>query len=243
MITQAIQIFEDLLGIGKANAEQLRKPYIQWAQDLTLQLVRSYESRVKLWIRAVCDPPDHSIDLNWDDQDEIIMGKTWCAPMLIVMRPSRYMPFDAARQWERADRETSKRWLKSFAEMFTIHIKMRIDRLAGVETVELAKQPKARSQGLGNDGSRAGVASRNAEGGAKAVTPDQSSSARSVAVDAYIDEVFQLTNKRITRKDIWKSARYSTRTEFERWQRCDARATRAAHERFTRILAEKPHLK
>lgn len=52
------------------------------------------------------------------------------------------MPFDTTRQWERADRETSKQWLKSFAELFTIHVKMHIDRLAGQKIVELAKQPK-----------------------------------------------------------------------------------------------------
>jgi hypothetical protein len=62
--------------------------------------------------------------------------------MLLVMQPSRYMTFDAARQWERADRETSKGWLSSFAEMFTIHVKIHIDRLAGEKIVELAKQHK-----------------------------------------------------------------------------------------------------
>jgi hypothetical protein len=139
---QAIQVFHDLLAIGKANAEYLEKMYIQWAHDLTLELIEIYENRVKLWIRAVCDPPDYSTDLNWKDPDEIIMGKTWCAPMLLVMQPSRSMPFDAARQWERVDRETSKQWLNSFAEMFTIQVKTFIDRLAGEKTVEFAKQPK-----------------------------------------------------------------------------------------------------
>jgi hypothetical protein len=52
------------------------------------------------------------------------------------------------------------------------------------------------------------------------------------------------TGKRITRTDIWKSARYKNRTEFERWERQDARRpNRAAHERFTQILNEKPDLK
>lgn len=143
MIAQAIHVFHDLLAIGKANTEQMDKPYIQWAHDLTMELIETFEDRVKFWIRAVCDPPDYDTDLNWDDPDEVIMGKTWCAPLLLIMQPSRYMPFDAARQWERADRETSKQWLKSFAGMFTIHVKMQIDRLAGEKTVELAKQPKS----------------------------------------------------------------------------------------------------
>jgi hypothetical protein len=67
---------------------------------------------------------------------------------------------------------------------------------------------------------------------------------RRAAVDAYIDEVFKKTGRKVTRTDIWKTARYRTRTEFERWERKDPRnPNRAAHERFTRILAEKPHLK
>ncbi len=69
---------------------------------------------------------------------------------------------------------------------------------------------------------------------------------RRAAVDAYIEEVFRTIAKRITRTDIWKSARYKTRTEFERWQRndpTDRRKNKTADERFTRILTEKPHLK
>jgi len=67
---------------------------------------------------------------------------------------------------------------------------------------------------------------------------------RRAAVDAYIDEVFNRTGKRITRTDIWKKAGYKSRTEFERWERNDPnRPNKAAHENFTRILSEKPHLK
>lgn len=66
---------------------------------------------------------------------------------------------------------------------------------------------------------------------------------RRAAVDTYIAEVLKQTGKRITRTEIWKHARYKTRTQFERWERGDQRATKTAHELFTRILAEKPHLK
>ncbi len=243
MIPQAVRVFHDLLAIGKANAEQLSKPYIQWAHDLTMKLIETYEIQVKLWIRAVCDPPDYSSDMDWSEPDEVIMGRTWCAPMLLVMKPSRYMPFDAARQWERVDRETSKKWLKSFAEMFTIGIKIHIDRLAGEKTLELAKQPKPAQNGAGNDGLRQEAVARPLGAAARADNRHMPDNARCEAVDAYIEEVYRQTGKRITRTDIWKSARYKSRTEFERWQRCDARATSAAHERFTRILAEKPHLK
>jgi hypothetical protein len=68
---------------------------------------------------------------------------------------------------------------------------------------------------------------------------------RHAAVDAYIEEVFQKTGKVIKRSDIWRQARYKTRTEFERWQRNDQEnPNKTAHERFTRIIfIEKPHLK
>jgi hypothetical protein len=68
--------------------------------------------------------------------------------------------------------------------------------------------------------------------------------ARREAVDAYIEEIFSQTGKRITRTEIWKWARYKTRTEFERWERNDPKnPNKVAHERFMRILWEKPHLK
>ncbi len=66
---------------------------------------------------------------------------------------------------------------------------------------------------------------------------------RREAVNAYIEEVRSKTGKRLTRSDLWRSQRYKSRTEFERWERNDRRATKAAHEKFTRMLEEKPHLK
>ena len=63
-------------------------------------------------------------------------------------------------------------------------------------------------------------------------------------VDAYIEEILAKTGKKIRRTDIWKSVGYKTRTEFERWQRRDpAKVNKAADERFTKLLAKKPHLK
>ena len=139
---QAIKVFNDLLEIGRIHKERLAMPHIKWAHDLTLELIKSNENLVKMWVRAVCDPPDHDIDFSAEDPDDLIIGKTWCAPELIVMRPSRGMPFYPEYQWDRTDRETTKQWLKSFAEMFTIRIKLHIDRLADEETVKLAKQPR-----------------------------------------------------------------------------------------------------
>ncbi len=73
---------------------------------------------------------------------------------------------------------------------------------------------------------------------------ERAGASRRAQVDAYIEEVCKATGKRITRTDIWRFARYKTRTEFERWERNDPnRPNQAADERFTKILKEKPHLK
>jgi hypothetical protein len=66
---------------------------------------------------------------------------------------------------------------------------------------------------------------------------------RRALIDDYINEVGKMTGKKITRKDIWREARYKDSTEFERWQRNDPRTTEAATRAIKRILDEKPHLK
>jgi hypothetical protein len=74
-------------------------------------------------------------------------------------------------------------------------------------------------------------------------TEDETTDRRAL-VNAYIEDVRSKIGKRITRKDIWLKAGYKTRTEFERWERLDAKhPNQAADENFTRILREKPHLK
>ena len=63
---------------------------------------------------------------------------------------------------------------------------------------------------------------------------------RRSAVDAYIEGVFNRTGKRITRTDIWRAARYKTRTAFEWWEQKDPRATKTADERFTGFSRKSP---
>ena len=77
----------------------------------------------------------------------------------------------------------------------------------------------------------------------KTVVSGLSNNSRRKAVDAYIEEVFSRTGKRINRTDIWKHAAYKSRTEFEKWERNDPKkVNKTAHERFTGILTKKPHL-
>jgi hypothetical protein len=109
---------------------------------------------------------------------------------------------------------------------------------------------RARKAGHSSNGNAIGITepkpneSGGKDAGPAVSTAENVGTDRRAAVDAYIEEVFKQKGKRITRTDIWKSARYKSRTEFERWERNDLdHSNKTAHERFARILAEKPHLK
>jgi hypothetical protein len=54
--------------------------------------------------------------------------------------------------------------------------------------------------------------------------------------------VFETTRRRVFKKDIWTAAGYSDRTEFERFQRGDARTTASAAANFERVLKTEPKL-
>jgi len=114
-------------------------------------------------------------------------------------------------------------------------------RAAALETAAAAGGPPKTLTPRGTE--PGGNEPTHTEAGPAVNSPGGNGADRRAAVDAYIGEVFRRTGKRITRTDIWRSARYKSRTEFERWERQDRRATKAADERFTRILAEKPHLR
>ena len=67
---------------------------------------------------------------------------------------------------------------------------------------------------------------------------------RRAQVDDYIEEVFRVRKKHISRSDIWKTAGYKDATAFQRWQRNDRRSSESDNRAFTRLLLlEKPNLK
>ncbi len=63
-------------------------------------------------------------------------------------------------------------------------------------------------------------------------------------IETYQREVREKKGKRLTQKEIWSAAGYETRTEGERWMRCDPKRVNAeADKNISRVLREKPHLK
>src|ERR1039457_244756 len=136
---EALRIFKELIEVGRANEERLGISHLEWAEGQAKDLIRYHAYRIEIWVRDVCDKQGY--DPN-EDEDEQIFWRKWQAPMLLVMKPSRFMPYDAATVWERNEPETSARWLKSFAEAYVLHLEMKVRRAAGDAALELAKQPK-----------------------------------------------------------------------------------------------------
>jgi hypothetical protein len=58
-------------------------------------------------------------------------------------------------------------------------------------------------------------------------------------IEAFILKIAE-TGRKISRTEIWLAAGYSDKTEFERFQRDDARTTRTARKNFTRVLNLSP---
>jgi hypothetical protein len=131
------------------------------------------------------------------------------------------------------------------------HLAMKIRKLKGevangyeIEARELQYQ-KAAAQGSSESQLlEGGIGGRRRGWTAAALGGIKRPLDRRSAVDAYIQEVLEKTGRKITRADFWRAAGYKTRTEFERWQRCDPKhKNEAADKAFTRILTKKPHLK
>ena len=140
---ESLHIFKKMVGIGSANETRLTSTFLQWAESQAKHMIRSNIHQIDLWVRDVCDKKPYDPT---EDSEEQTHWRKWQAPRFLIMRPSRYEPYDAARAWERVDAETSMRWRKMFYEHYVIHLESRLRNLAGSAAVELAMQPKTPTQ-------------------------------------------------------------------------------------------------
>lgn len=136
---QAALIFKELLEIGATHEHRLGISGIDWAQSQTKHLIRYHRHNIVIWVRDVCD--EHRYDPN-EDMDERIYWRKWQAPTFLVMKPSRFQPYDPTRVWERFDPQTSSQLLEAFADDYVIRLEMEIERQAGQARLEKAKRPK-----------------------------------------------------------------------------------------------------
>ena len=151
---QALEIFDDLKDIGRANKATLGAPYLEWAQAQTQKMIRDHVYKIENW---VCEACDKRVFDPAEDIEEPIWRK-WKAPLLVIMKPARSRAYDAASVWERADAETSYQCLRSFAVDYVLHVESALQRAVGKAAVELAKQPKV-EQPTGPNASQNGIPS------------------------------------------------------------------------------------
>jgi len=105
----------------------------------TRHLIRSQRHCIGLWVTDVCD--EHPYDPN-EDADEQIFRRKWQAPAFLIMKPSLYGPYDAAKVWGRRDAESSLGLLEAFADRYVRNLESAVRDAAGDVALELAKQPK-----------------------------------------------------------------------------------------------------
>jgi hypothetical protein len=141
MSAKALTILSDLVAIGRANEERLGTSALPWAEGQARHLIRSHRQDIQSWVQAVCDGQVHS---RGDDPEEILFGRKWRAPSLIIMVPSRYQPYEADKAWDRNPPETSAKWLESFADDYVRHLEGKVKKFLGMAMLESAKQPPAR---------------------------------------------------------------------------------------------------
>ncbi|HKD84031.1 MAG TPA: hypothetical protein VKB58_04735, partial [Terriglobales bacterium] len=154
-------------------------------------------------------------------------GEPWCAPRWVLQNKRQIAG------WMRLSVEQTNSILWLAQSDFSRQLKVMLDEEEETAYINLARQPRDQSK-------QTSVKAGPHEG---AQVPDlKDAASRRAAVNEYIAEVLAIKGKRITRRDIWKKAGYTSATEFQRWQRDDKRQSKAAGDNFRRILTEKPHL-
>jgi hypothetical protein len=144
MSAQALNTLSHLIAIGRANEERLGSSAPLWAEAQVRHLIRSSQLFIPRWVQDVCGQQVHSPD---DDAEETFFWRKWKAPSLVVMTPSRGLPYEADKAWELNDPEISARWLKLFQQDYVLRLETKIRKVAGQAAVALAKQPKRTQRG------------------------------------------------------------------------------------------------
>jgi hypothetical protein len=135
---RALEIFKELVEIGRANEKRLGASHLEWAEAQAKHLIRSHSHNIRIWVQNVCDKRVY--DPN-EDPDELVFWRKWQAPSFLIMMPSLYRPFDPAAVWERKDAESSWKLLQHFGEHYVVHLEVKLRKTAGEKALELAKKP------------------------------------------------------------------------------------------------------
>ncbi len=137
LVREAEGIFLEFFSVGRAQAALLSEDFIAWARGHINGLIESDQFRTPYWIKGSCDVRGHNTS---DSDDEEIYWRSWRAPKLMVMKPSRSMPYDPNEAWTRADKDETAGWLRAFQNEVHLAITNRLDEISGTLRLEIAKQ-------------------------------------------------------------------------------------------------------
>jgi hypothetical protein len=136
--TQLSAAFAHLLEIGRVHEQRLGGNHLHWAKSQLMHIVHHHRIAVRIWVRNVCDVRPYD---PYDQTDENIFWRRWQAPLFLIMKPSKYQPYDPAMVWDRKDIDSSTRLLTHFEEDYILRQRIEVDRLIDYAAVQLAKQP------------------------------------------------------------------------------------------------------
>jgi hypothetical protein len=139
--TKAVEVFHELMEIGRKHERSLRTPYIKWARNLVVGLIEELAPLVGRWIKLV----SHNRGPKpWtDEKEEMQFWRDWRAPMLLFMAPAGELKHDDSTLWQRVDDEKSKGRLTKLAQEFGASVADRISGVIGDHRIELAKERPA----------------------------------------------------------------------------------------------------
>ena len=131
---QMLQAFQEFLTIAITQRALLQMAPTEWARTQAEALInQSYDT--VFWIKSVCDIQPNT----FSDLDEQLHWRQWRAPNFLIMKPSKFAPYDPKWVWGRQDEATSLKWLTRFARDLEIRLKEQLRYAAGQAQLTEAK--------------------------------------------------------------------------------------------------------
>jgi hypothetical protein len=136
--------FQEMFEIAKARNDLLGMHPVEWTKRELDILISAEKSRIRTWIKQVCDPMHSSTTASRDDS---IFWGNWRAPRLIHMQPAGNTRYDQATSWTREELVKSEELLEARAELTIDFLRLDLDELARVAHIDFVKSNAAKPLG------------------------------------------------------------------------------------------------
>ena len=153
--TEIDRLFNDVLQIGRAHEQSLKREPADWAKAHLSILINGNKHIVRMWVQSVCDKQDYTRPLRTDQEfEDFIHWRDWRAPKLIYMQPSGNLPYDPSTAWTREDEVMTERLLEGLPGRVIQSLGFHLDRLTGSARVEAAKVSRSTGSTVEGDDRR-----------------------------------------------------------------------------------------